>query len=130
LNIDPHSHVPIYLQIVDQVHAAVAAGVYRPGEPLPAQRTLALTLGVNPNTVQKAFDELERRELVVPRRGVGMFVADRGAASGRNHTLESVEESFRRGLVAARDANLPGERVREVFDKAFRQEFRQPREPR
>jgi GntR family transcriptional regulator len=83
LKIDPHSHVPIYLQIVDQVHAAVAAGVYRPGEPLPAQRTLALSLGVNPNTVQKAFDELERRELVVPRRGVGMFVADRGTASAR-----------------------------------------------
>ena len=130
MKIDPHSHVPIYLQIVDQVHAAVAAGVYRPGEPLPAQRTLALSLGVNPNTVQKAFDELERRELVVPRRGVGMFVADRGAASARNHALESVEDHFRRGLIAAREASLPGERARDVFEKVFRQEFRQIKEPR
>ena len=67
LNIEPHCHVAIYLQVADQVHVAVAAGVYRIGEPLPVRRTRALSLGVNPNTVQKAF-VLERRELVVPRR--------------------------------------------------------------
>jgi GntR family transcriptional regulator len=72
LNIEPHCHVPICLQIVDEVHVAVAAGVYRSGEPLPARRTGALLLGVNSNTIQKSFDELERRELVAPRHSLAV----------------------------------------------------------
>lgn len=130
MKIDPHSHVPIFLQIVETVRAAIAAGVYRPGESLPAQRTLAMTLGVNPNTVQKAFDELERRELVESRRGVGMFVTDRGTVSARDNTLETVAESFRRGIITARDANFTRERTRDAFEKTFRQEFSKTREPR
>ena len=130
MKIDPHSHVPIFLQIVETVRSAIAAGVYRPGESLPAQRTLAVKLGVNPNTVQKAFDELERRELVESRRGVGMFVTDRGTASARDHTLETVAESFRQGIVAARDSNLTRERTRDTFEKTLRQEFSKTREPR
>lgn len=77
MNIEPHCYVAIYLQIADQMHAALAAGVYRPGEPLPPRRTPALSPGfnpngvnlngVNPNTVQTTLDELPRRELVVRR---------------------------------------------------------------
>jgi GntR family transcriptional regulator len=130
VKIDPHSHEPIYLQIVEQVRAAIAAGVFRPDEALPAQRTLALTLGVNPNTVQKAFDELERRALVCSRRGVGMFVADRGAASAQSSTETTVEETFRRGVVAAREANMGRDRTEAIFKKAFRQEFSKIKEPR
>jgi GntR family transcriptional regulator len=130
VKIDPHSHVPIYLQIVEQVRAAIAAGVFRPDESLPAQRTLALTLGVNPNTVQKAFDELERRELVVSRRGVGMFVADRGTAAAQNHTAASIADIFRQGIAAAREANVSRVQTEGIFKKVIRQEFRKIEEVR
>ena len=79
--IEPHSHVPIYLQIVEYLRSAIAAGVYRPGEALPSLRALALDLKVNPNTVQRAYDEMDRQGLIKSQRGVGMFVAERGARS-------------------------------------------------
>ncbi len=58
MNIDPSSHVPIYLQIADAVRAAVAAGVYRSGEVLPSLRAMAIKLHVNPNTVQRAVSRV------------------------------------------------------------------------
>ena len=81
MKIQPSSHVPIYLQIAEAVRAAVAAGVYRPGEVLPSLRAMAIRLHVNPNTVQRAYDELEREGLIYSQRGRGLFVAERGAAS-------------------------------------------------
>lgn len=82
MNIEPHRHVAICLQIADEVYVALAAGVYRPGEPLPPRRTPALSPGfnpnganlngVNPNTVQTTLDELPRRELVVRRRNLAV----------------------------------------------------------
>jgi DNA-binding transcriptional regulator YhcF (GntR family) len=63
VNIDPRSHIPLYLQIADGVRQAVAAGVYRPGETLPSLRVMALDAQVNPNTVQRAYDLLAREGL-------------------------------------------------------------------
>ena len=57
--VDPHSHVPIYEQIVEHIHGRISTGVFRPDEPLPSIRALALELLVNPNTVQRAYHELE-----------------------------------------------------------------------
>jgi GntR family transcriptional regulator len=57
VKIDPGSHIPIYLQIADGLRAAVAAGVYRPGQALPSLRALAIDARVNPNTVQRAYDQ-------------------------------------------------------------------------
>ena len=74
MRIDPGSHVPIYLQIADEIRAAVAAGVYRPGEVLPSLRAMAIDVHVNPNTVQRAYDELERE-------GLSMRNAARGCLS-------------------------------------------------
>ena len=129
MKIDPHSHVPIYLQIVDEVRSSIAAGVYKPGESLPPQRSLALALAVNPNTVQKAFDELERSGLVVSRRGVGMFVAERGTASAQGHAEESLANALRGAVAAGRGANISPARIRDIFESVCRQAFRKTREP-
>ena len=79
--IDPHSSVPVYSQIVEHIRRAVAAGVYRPGEAIPSLRALAVELTVNPNTVQRAFEALEREGSIQARKGLGMFVTENGAAS-------------------------------------------------
>lgn len=68
--------VPIYRQIVNQVKYLVAAGALRPGEELPAIRTLALQLKVTPNTIVKAYDELERAGIVHKRQGSGTYVSE------------------------------------------------------
>ncbi len=79
-HIDPSSGTPIYLQIVEQVKQAVAGGVLQHGQRLPATRDLALELAVNPNTVVKAYQTLEREGLIELPRGRGAFVAGGRAA--------------------------------------------------
>ena len=68
--------VPIYRQIVNQVKYLVASGLLRPGEELPAIRTLALQLKVTPNTIVKAYGDLEVLGIIHKRRGSGTFVSD------------------------------------------------------
>ena len=105
MQIDPGSHVPIYLQIADAVRAAVAAGVYRPGEVLPSLRAMAIEIHVNPNTVQRAYDELEREGLIYSQRGRGLFVAEQGAAFAQSLAGDGVrralDEAIRAGQVPA-----------------------------
>jgi GntR family transcriptional regulator len=130
VKIDPNSHVPIYLQIVAGMRAAIAAGVYRPGELLPSLRALATELVVNPNTVQKAYDELEREGLIFSRRGAGIFVAKRASQSARSQAEETVHDIFKRGIREARAADMPVERIQEVFDGALDDVLNQIRERR
>jgi len=121
VKIDPKSHVPIYLQIAAGIRAAVAAGVYLPGETLPSLRALAIDAQVNPNTVQKAYDELEREGLVFSRRGKGLFVSEEGAASARDGARETVRQAFDVGVRAGEAAGMDAERIRETFEAAIRQ---------
>jgi len=116
--IEPDSHVPIYVQIVEYLCSAIAAGVYRPGEALPSLRALAIELKVNPNTVQRAYDEMDRQGIIRSRRGVGMFVADRGTRSARGLAEESVQAAFAQAIATARSASLSTQRIRDLFDEA------------
>lgn len=72
---NPTTGVPIYLQLMEQVKHAVATGALRPGEQLPGIRPLAEQLVINPNTVAKAYRELEHEGIVELRQGAGAFVA-------------------------------------------------------
>src|SRR5436309_10455742 len=110
MRVDAASHVPIYLQVVAEIRSAIEAGVFRPGEPIPSLRGLAAELKINPNTVQRAYDELEREGVVVPRRGVGLFVAERDARSARGEAEKAVLAAFQEAVRAGRDAGLPPER--------------------
>src|SRR5262249_8673202 len=73
--LDPKSGVPIYRQIQDQIRYGIASGRLRPGEQLPTVRSLAVDLAVNPNTVIKAYTELERQGGLTTEQGSGTFVA-------------------------------------------------------
>lgn len=119
MNIDPASHVPIYLQIADAVRAAVAAGVYRPGESLPSLRAMAIQVHVNPNTVQRAYDELEREGLIYSQRGRGLFVAERGTASAQSRTGDGLRRAFDEAIRAGQIAGMTAEQVQQIFDTAL-----------
>jgi DNA-binding transcriptional regulator YhcF (GntR family) len=71
-----HSEAPIYTQLVAQIKLRIVTGVYLPGQRLPAVRDLALEAGVNPNTMQRALQELEREQLVFSQRTSGRFVTE------------------------------------------------------
>jgi len=76
ITINLHDGVPIYRQIVNQVKYLVASGLLRPGEELPPIRTLALQLKVTPNTIVKAYGDLEISGVIQKRQGSGTFVSE------------------------------------------------------
>ena len=102
---DPRSGIPIYVQIVDQVRHAIEVGGFGPGERLPTVRRLAGDLALAPNTIVKAYNELQRAGLVESRPGVGTVVAD---GIGEVTRERQVAEIFRRLRVIARDAAALG----------------------
>ncbi len=118
MTIDPSSPIPIYKQIVDEIRRSVAAGVYRPGEMIPSLRALALELAVNPNTVQRAYEALEREGLIHARKGLGMFVAEGGVASAQSKSEAAVYASFAEGIRAGQAANMSRKHIRTTFNKA------------
>src|SRR5262245_14567030 len=73
--LDKKTGVPIYRQIQDQIRYGIASGALQPGEQLPTVRALAVELSVNPNTVIKAYSELERDGVLTTEQGTGTFVA-------------------------------------------------------
>lgn len=93
--IDLHSRTPIYEQIEEQIIYLINTGVYQPGDKLPSIRALAVDLGLNVNTVKRAFAELEARGMIVSYQGRGVFVAENAAQN------EIVRAEARRALQAA-----------------------------
>jgi GntR family transcriptional regulator len=128
MQIDLSSHVPIYLQIADGIRAAVAAGIYRPGEVLPSLRAMATEIHVNPNTVQRAYDELEREGLVYSQRGRGLFVSERAASFAQSAAGDSVRRAFSEAIRAGQIAGMTADQVRQLFDTALQHSSLPPRE--
>lgn len=117
--LDGRSGVSPYLQIVQQVRQALRLGLLREGDQLPTVKEVAARLAINPNTILKAYRELEHKGLVAARPGVGTFVtrtlADASlAAHGR------LREDLRRWLDDARRAGLDDESIEALFMTTFR----------
>jgi GntR family transcriptional regulator len=92
---------PIYAQIVDRVKYAVAAGVLRPGEMVPSVRELSKQLVVNPNTVARAYRDLQAEGLLEPVRGTGLQVAKEAARRCRDARREIVRQRLRAAMEEA-----------------------------
>lgn len=75
--LNDHSGVPVYRQLIDQVQTAIASGALRSGDQLPTVRQVAVDLAINPNTVLRAYREMEIRGLLDSQQGTGTFIADR-----------------------------------------------------
>jgi GntR family transcriptional regulator len=108
--LDTKSGVPTYLQLVDQVRRGLLLGYLCDGDQLPTVREVAAALVVNPNTVAKAYRELERAGLVTPRAGQGTFVngsIDQVPAA----TYARLSRSLRTWLRTARDAGLERDQI-------------------
>src|SRR5271154_3388703 len=77
LKLDLRSGVPVYRQIIDQVLGGISASSLKPGDQLPTVRQLAVDLAINPNTVVRAYRELEIREVLATQQGTGTFITDK-----------------------------------------------------
>jgi GntR family transcriptional regulator len=119
-HLDPQSGVATYLQIVRQVKDALRLGTLDVGDQLPTVREVVADLAVNPNTVAKAYRDLEREGLVVARQGRGTFVASTLAAASLQHHPE-LRAELERWLSSALRAGLDEESIRALISTTLRE---------
>lgn len=101
LQIDPHSGLPVYRQIMDQIKYHLAAGSLRPGDQIPSIRDLAQLLAVNPTTVVKAYTELEHEDVIEMRPGKGAFVCERAPRLSELERTRALRRTARQLAVEA-----------------------------
>ena len=112
---NPASGVPVYLQLIEQVKHAIDIGALRPGDQLPAIRRVAEDLVINPNTVAKAYRELEREGVIELRQGSGAFVSENGRA-GRVARVKTAQPVLQAALERLTAAGLTSGEIRRLFE--------------
>lgn len=120
LRIDARQATPIYDQLVTQVKLAVAGGTVRPGDALPSVRRLAVELRVNPNTVARAWRELEAEGLVETRRGQGTFVADSARRAPKAQRTKAATEAVARTVAEARALGLSRDELDGLVEREWK----------
>jgi GntR family transcriptional regulator len=113
-----HSGVPSYLQIVQQVRQAIRLGILAPGDKLPTVKEVVASLAINPNTVLKAYHELDLEGLLEGRRGVGTFVT-KDVVSLSVKDVGTVSDSLAKWVAEARAAGLDDENMTALFSAAI-----------
>src|ERR1700744_2050964 len=121
-HLEPSSGVPTYVQLVQQVHQALQLGLLEPGDKLPTAVQVVSSLAINPNTVLKAYRDLEREGLVRARPGLGTFVVGQ-----LPRTAPAAQAKFRRSMAtwlkSARDAGLSAQEIEAIYRTALRDSF-------
>jgi GntR family transcriptional regulator len=113
---NPSSGVPIYLQLMEQVKHAIETGALRPGDQLPGIRPVAEELVVNPNTVAKAYRELEHLGLLELRHGAGAFVAANARAEQETGTVLAGQAVVEAAVQRLRQSGLSDDEIRRLFE--------------
>ncbi|HUQ88750.1 MAG TPA: GntR family transcriptional regulator [Vicinamibacterales bacterium] len=113
---NPSSGVPIYLQLMEQVRHAVETGALRPGEQLPSLRPLAEELVVNPNTVAKAYRELEHEGVIELRQGAGAFVSANAPTKKDADKLRAAQATVASAVEKLRDRGVTDEEIRRLVE--------------
>ena len=117
LRIDPDSAVPIYLQVVHAVKHQVATGRILPGAQLPTVRELATTLRVNPNTVARAYDQLDADSVITTQQGRGTYVRERPDNAHLTRVRQEQLKALMDGVIGkALSMGYPMAEVRDAFD--------------
>ena len=119
-HLDRTAGVATYLQLVHQVKQALRLGLLRPGDQLPTAKEVVAQLGINPNTVLKAYRDLEREGLVAPRPGQGTFV-QQSLVSPSLAGTDRLQHALASWVHDARAAGLTAEDMTALFDRALRQ---------
>ncbi len=118
-HLDARSGVAPYMQLIQQVRRALRLGLLSEGDQLPTVKEVVARVAINPNTVLKAYRELEYEGLVAARPGVGTFVT-RTLSDDSLAAHKPLREDLQRWLAAARDAGLDNESIEALFLSTFR----------
>ena len=125
--IDLMSRVPVYEQIVNQTERFILLGVLQPGDKMPSVRQLSAELSINPNTIQKAFTELDRRGIIFSVGGRGTFVTEMAAkalAVSRRDRLEGIRSQIEEFAMAGIGLEELKQYIGEIYESAGKGEDR------
>jgi len=117
LQIDPHSGLPVYRQMMDQIRYYVASGLLQAGDQLPSIRELAQKLSVNPTTVVKTYNELQHADVIEMRHGKGVFVSERMVRMSDREREKALRRIARQLAVEAAQMKAPAELVLRVVEE-------------
>ncbi len=113
--------VPVYRQIVDQIKQLISTEHLNPGDELPTIRKLALALVVNPNTIAKAYKELEYQGIIHTKRGIGCFVSERESLLSDEERKRILKEHVSQLVSQAKLLNFNYEEIRQELEKQYYQ---------
>jgi GntR family transcriptional regulator len=113
--IDPHSGVPAYRQLMDQIRFQIASGVLKPGDELPSTRALSAQLSLNPMTISKAYGLLEHDGVLERRRGQTLTIASASDDEKRTRKLDHLRRHLAPAATAVRQMGVPPEQAVRLF---------------
>ena len=119
LRLNPASGVPLYFQLIEQVKHAIETGALRPGDQLPGIRPLAEELVMNPNTVAKAYRELEHEGVIELRHGSGAFVSKNVRAGKWAETIRGAQTLVADMVERLRQRGVGEDEIRRLFEAAL-----------
>jgi GntR family transcriptional regulator len=127
LNINPADGIAIYDQVVRQVKFAVAQGAVKPGNLVPSVREMARELAINPNTVARAYQQLQADGVLEQVRGMGLEVAADAVKQCKSERQKMIQDRIREALVEAKQSGLEGDELRQIVEKQVASVYRDGR---
>lgn len=127
-HIETKSNQPIYEQIIDSVKENVVRGFLHSGDELPSVRKMAMQLSVTPNTVAKAYRELEREKVIEVIRGKGTYISSEYKPKRDEEKMKKIQERLTREIVELTYMGISKEEVLQMIEKIFEQGLCQPEE--
>lgn len=115
--IDIMSRIPVYEQLIRQTEKFILLGVLKEGDKLPSVRQLSAELSINPNTIQKAFTELDRRGIIFSVNGRGNFVADKALEVSRRSAFSDIKDQIKDFALAGISRAELHEYIDEIYDE-------------
>jgi GntR family transcriptional regulator len=115
ISLNPANGVPIYRQIMQQIEYAILAERLKPGDKLPTIRSLSVALKINPNTIVKAYNELEIRGILVTQVGSGTYISDKKPAGADGSRQRKIDEVVDRFFKEMRDLGVDKEKLVELI---------------
>jgi DNA-binding transcriptional regulator YhcF (GntR family) len=120
-HLDPQSGVPFYVQLIQQVRHALLFSILKPGDQLPTVKEVVARIAVNPNTVLRAYRDLEHDGFVISRPGLGTFIATKIPAAMARDSYRSLRADLERCIRKARAQRLDDETIAALFAHVLRE---------
>ena len=122
MNIDKSSGIPVYVQFEEQIRLLIKRGILTNGDALPTVRGLAVELGINANTVARAYRDLQNQGVLRLERGVGTFVADTARRPAEQRVFRDLDKKVAAVIRIAKEANLTASEVSRFIELRWKEE--------